>query len=45
MKFLGLGIPGAALATSLGNIVAAVYITTYFFNSERSLKFIRVKAS
>ncbi|WP_458406404.1 MATE family efflux transporter [Methanobrevibacter sp.] len=45
MKFLNLGISGAAIATTVGHIVSAIYITLYFFNSNRTLKFIKVKSS
>lgn len=37
IKFLNLGIAGAGLATTIGNIIAAIYITTYFFNSKATL--------
>ena len=39
------GVSGAAIATSLGSIVSSIYITTYFFDAKRSLKFIKVKTS
>ena len=45
LKFVGLGVAGAAIATSLGAIVSAIYITTYFFSPRRSLRFIKVKTS
>lgn len=45
MKFLNLGISGAAMATTIGHIVSAIYITLYFFKSNRNLKFIKVKSS
>lgn len=45
MKFLNLGISGAAMATTIGHIVSAIYITLYFFKSNRTLKFIKVKSS
>ena len=45
MKFLNLGISGAAMATTIGHIVSAIYITLYFFKSTRTLKFIKVKSS
>lgn len=38
IKFLGLGIGGAATATVTGYIVGSIYITQYFFKSERTLK-------
>ena len=45
MKFLNLGISGAAMATTIGHIVSAIYITLYFFKPNRTLKFIKVKSS
>ena len=45
MKFLNLGIAGAAMATTFGHIISAIYITLYFFKSKRTLRIIKVKAS
>ena len=45
MKFFNMGISGAAMATTLGHIVSAIYITFYFFKSSRTLKLIKVKTS
>ena len=45
MKFLNLGISGAAMATTVGYIVSAIYITLYFFKSNRTLRIIKVKTS
>ena len=45
MKFLNLGIPGAAMATTMGHIVSSIYITLYFFKSNRTLRLIKVKTS
>lgn len=45
MKFLNLGIAGAAMATTVGHVVSAIYITLYFFKSERTLRLIKVKTS
>ena len=45
MKFLNLGVSGAAMATTIGHIVSAIYITLYFFKPNRTLKFIKVKSS
>lgn len=45
MKFLNLGIAGAAMATTLGHVVSAIYITVYFFKSNRTLRLIKVKTS
>lgn len=42
MKFLNLGISGAAMATTVGYIVSAIYITLYFFKSNRTLRIIKV---
>lgn len=38
IKFLGFGISGAALATVTGYALGSIYITRYFFKSERTLK-------
>lgn len=45
IKFVGMGLSGAALATSTGYIVGSIIISYYFFKSERTLKFIKLKAS
>ncbi len=45
MKFLNMGIVGAALATTTGFVVAAIYITSYFFNSKGTLKLIKIEFS
>ena len=45
MKFMNLGIPGAAMATTVGHLVSAIYITLYFFKSKRTLRLIKVKTS
>lgn len=45
MKFLNMGISGAAIATTLGHVISAVYITLYFLKSSRTLRFIKVKSS
>ena len=45
MKFLNMGISGAAMATTTGFIVGSIYITTYFFNSKGTLKLIKIKTS
>lgn len=39
-----LGIPGAAWATIVGYIFGCTYMSTYFLNSKRTLKFALVKA-
>ena len=44
--FLGvlkMGIAGAALATVIGYVAGSIFISTYFFKSQRTLKFIRLK--
>lgn len=38
-----LGLTGAGLATAIGYMAGSLYISTYFFNKERTLKFIRLK--
>lgn len=45
MKFMNLGIGGAAMATTAGHVISAVYITLYFFKSNRTLRLIKVKTS
>lgn len=45
MKFFNFGIQGAALATTIGAVASAIYILTYFIDSKRTLKFIKVKSS
>ena len=40
-----LGIKGAALATTVSYIVASIYISTYFFNSKGTFRFVKVKLS
>ena len=45
MKFMNLGIAGAAMATTAGHVISAVYITLYFFKSNRTLRLIKVKTS
>ena len=39
-----MGLSGAALATIIGYICGCTYLSTYFINSERTLKYIKVKA-
>ncbi len=43
IKFLGFGIGGAALATTTGYLVGSILISYYFFKSERTLQFIKLK--
>ena len=45
IKYLGMGLSGAALATTTGYFVGSVIISYYFFKSERTLKFIKLKAA
>ena len=45
LKFFNFGIQGAALATTIGAVTSAIYILTYFIDSKRTLKFIKVKSS
>lgn len=44
MKYTDMGIAGAGLATTVGLIISAVFITYYFFSPKRSIKIIKVKA-
>ena len=43
IKYLGMGLSGAAWATSTGYLVGSVIISYYFFKSERTLKFLKLK--
>ena len=43
IKFMGMGLSGAALATSTGYIVGSLIISYYFFKPERTLKFLKLK--
>lgn len=43
MKYLNMGIAGAGLATSVGFIISAIFISSYFFNSKKPVKLVRVK--
>ena len=45
MKYLNLGIAGAGLATSVGFIISAMFISYYFISPKKSIKIIKVKAS
>lgn len=42
IKVFGFGIGGAALATATGYAVGSIYVSTYFFKSERTLKFYKL---
>ena len=43
IKFMGMGLSGAALATSTGYIVGSLIISYYFFKPERTLNFLKLK--
>ena len=43
IKFFGMGLSGAALATSTGYLVGSVLISYYFFKKDRTLEFIKLK--
>ena len=45
IQFFNLGIGGAALATSTGYLTGSIFISYYFFKSERTLQFIKLKLS
>ena len=45
IKVFGMGLSGAALATSTGYLVGSILISYYFFKKERTLEFIRSKAN
>ena len=45
MKYMIFGIAGAGLATSVGFIASAIFISSYFFSPRKSIKLIKVKAS
>ena len=45
IKFLGFGIGGASLATTTGYLTGSILISYYFFKSERTLRFIRLKVT
>lgn len=45
MKYLNLGIAGAGLATSMGFIISAIFISYYFFSPKKSIRLIKVKTS
>lgn len=44
IKFLGMGLSGAAWATSTGYVVGSIIISYYFFKPERTLNFLILKA-
>lgn len=44
IKYFNMGIAGAALATTTGQIVGAIIISSYFFTSGRTLHFLKLKA-
>ncbi|MDO5811178.1 MAG: MATE family efflux transporter, partial [Methanobrevibacter sp.] len=45
LQFFNLGIGGAALATSTGYLTGSIFISYYFFKSDRTLQFIKLKSS
>ena len=45
IRFFGMGLSGAALATSTGYLVGSILISYYFFKKERTLEFIKLKVS
>ena len=45
IKVFGMGLSGAALATSTGYLIGSVLISYYFFKKERTLEFIRLKVN
>ncbi|WP_458454873.1 MATE family efflux transporter [Methanobrevibacter sp.] len=45
IKFIGMGLSGAAWATTTGYFVGSLIISYYFFKPERTLKFLRLKVN
>ena len=45
IKFFGMGLSGAALATSTGYLIGSILISLYFFKKERTLEFIKLKVN
>ena len=45
IKYFNMGIGGAALSTVLGYLFATIYLSTYLFNSRRTLKLIKIEFS
>lgn len=43
MKYLNMGIAGAGLATSVGFIISAIFISSFFFSSKKPIKLVSVK--
>ena len=43
IQYFNMGIGGAALGMALGYIIAAIYISKYFFNPKRTLKMIQIE--
>ncbi|WP_288266937.1 MATE family efflux transporter [uncultured Methanobrevibacter sp.] len=43
INYFNMGISGAALAMALGYLISSIYISTYFFSSRRTLKFIKLE--
>ncbi|WP_407409145.1 MATE family efflux transporter [Methanobrevibacter sp.] len=42
IKYTNLGVSGAALSTTLGYVVATVYLSKYIFDSKRTLKLVKI---
>ena len=45
IRFLSMGLSGAALATSTGYLVGSILISYYFLKKERTLEFIKLKVN
>ena len=43
IEFLNMGVGGAAIGMALGYLIAAIYISAYFFNPKRTLKMIKIE--
>ena len=43
INYFNMGIGGAALAMAVGYFISSIYISTYFFSSRRTLKFIKLE--
>ena len=43
IQYFNMGISGAALGMVFGYLIATVYLCTYFFNSKRTLKLIKIE--
>ena len=45
LQFFNMGIGGAALSTSTGYLTGSIFISFYFYKSERTLQFIKLKVT